>query len=225
MWNLPAPAGFQGFRDDLPLTFYQQLLPHWRQDGATYAVTFRLADSLPQSKLQELRADKAEWLRRHPPPRANAVLDAWSRAMMERVDAWLDQGMGGCLLRAPSIREPLIASMRASDGKTCELGAFVVMPNHVHAIVRPLDPQQVALESVLKHWKGVSASEINRTLDRTGALWQRESFDRLIRDEEHLWRALQYLGRNPHKARLPDGEFDRWVNPAWESCGWKFDPA
>ena len=144
---------------------------------------------------------------------------------MERVDAWLDQGMGGCLLRAPPIREPLIASMRASDGKTCELGAFVVMPNHVHAIVRPLDPQQVALESVLKHWKGVSASEINRTLDRTGALWQRESFDRLIRDEEHLWRALQYLGRNPHKARLPDGEFDRWVNPAWESCGWKFDPA
>ncbi len=100
MWNLPAPAGFQGFRDDLPLTFYQQLLPHWRQDGATYAVTFRLADSLPQSKLQELRADKAEWLRRHPPPRANAVLDAWSRVMMERVDAWLDQEMGGCLLRA-----------------------------------------------------------------------------------------------------------------------------
>jgi REP element-mobilizing transposase RayT len=200
MWNLPAPPGFQGFRDDLLLTCYQQLLPHWRQDGATYAVTFRLADSLPQAKLEELCAFKAEWLRRNPPLRANAVADALSQAMMERVEAWLDQGMGDCVLRSSSLREPLIASMRASDGKTCELGAFVVMPNQVHAIVRPLDPRRVALEIVLKHWKGVSASEINRTLHRTAALWQRESFDRLIRDEEHLWRALQYLGRNPHKA-------------------------
>jgi len=223
MWNLPAPPGFQGFRDDLPLTCYQQLLPHWRQDGATYAVTFRLADSLPQAKLRELREFKADWLRRNSTPRANAVSDALSRAMMERVDAWLDQGMGRCLLRSKAIREPLIVAMQSSDGTTCELGAFVVMPNHVHAIVRPLNPKQVSLEIVLKHWKGVSASGINRALRRTGALWQRESFDRVIRDEEHLWRALQYCGRNPRKARLSVGEFDSWVNPTWEGCGWRFD--
>ena len=55
-WNLPAPPGFQGQRDDLPLKIYQQHLPHWRQDGATYFVTFRLHDSLPQAKLRELEA-------------------------------------------------------------------------------------------------------------------------------------------------------------------------
>ena len=43
---------------------YQRHLPHWRQDGATYFVTFRLADSLPQSKLDELKALKAEWEKR-----------------------------------------------------------------------------------------------------------------------------------------------------------------
>ena len=73
MWNLPAPLGFQGLHDDLPLTVYEQLLPHWRQDGATYFVTFRLHDSLPQSKLQELRSIKADWQRRHPPPRSRDV--------------------------------------------------------------------------------------------------------------------------------------------------------
>ena len=43
-WSLPAPPGFQGLREDLSLTVYERHLPHWRQDGATYLVTFRLAD-------------------------------------------------------------------------------------------------------------------------------------------------------------------------------------
>ena len=60
-WNRPAPAGFQGLRDDLPLQVYSRHLPHWRQHGATYFVTFRLADSLPQSKLRELELIKAAW--------------------------------------------------------------------------------------------------------------------------------------------------------------------
>jgi hypothetical protein len=58
MWNLPPPPGFQGLHPDQPITVYQRHLPHWRQDGATYFVTFRLADSLPQSKLDELAALK-----------------------------------------------------------------------------------------------------------------------------------------------------------------------
>ena len=53
-WNREAPPGFQGLHSDIPVTFYYRHLPHWRQDGATYFVTFRLADSLPQMKLREL---------------------------------------------------------------------------------------------------------------------------------------------------------------------------
>src|SRR5258707_12522120 len=45
MWNLPPPPGFQGLHPDKPVTAYQRHLPHWRQDGATYFVTFRLADA------------------------------------------------------------------------------------------------------------------------------------------------------------------------------------
>jgi hypothetical protein len=45
-WNRPAPPGFQGLHPDIPVTFYYRHLPHWRQDGATYFVTFRLAEHL-----------------------------------------------------------------------------------------------------------------------------------------------------------------------------------
>lgn len=86
MWNLPAPTDFRGFRVDLPMTCYEPLLPHWRQEGAIYAVTFRLGDSLPQSKLRELREFKAEWKRRFPPPRSTADRDAMSQAAMQRIE-------------------------------------------------------------------------------------------------------------------------------------------
>lgn len=51
MWNLTPPPGFQGLDPHRPLTVYYRFLLHWRQDGATYFVTFRQQDSLPRVKL------------------------------------------------------------------------------------------------------------------------------------------------------------------------------
>ncbi len=93
------PPDFQGLRNDLPLTMYFRHLPHWRQAGATYFVTFRLEDALPQSKLRELAAWREEWERRTPSPRSDAARECLAREVMKRVEAWLDQGMGSCLLR------------------------------------------------------------------------------------------------------------------------------
>ena len=163
-WNLPPPPGFQGLREDLPLTVYQQLLPHWRQAGATYFVTFRLADSLPQSKLHELQRFKAEWERQHPPPKTATQLDDVAREMFRRIEGWLDQGMGCCALRDPKQSQRVIEAMHDRDGTAYELGCYVVMANHVHAVVRPLVPSENDIEGVLKSWKGRSACEINRHL-------------------------------------------------------------
>src|SRR6266571_20049 len=103
MWNLPRPPGFQGLHPDNPVTVYQRHLPHWRQDGATYFVTFRLHDSLPQSKLDELQALRAEWERNHPSPQSRVALEQLDRETFERVERWLDQGMGGCVLKQPEL--------------------------------------------------------------------------------------------------------------------------
>lgn len=50
----------------------------------------------------------------------------------------------------------------------------------------------------------------------------RRKLDRIIRDEEHLWRALQYIGDNPRRAGLKADACPRWVRPEWEELGWKF---
>src|SRR5262245_33758141 len=99
MWNLPVPPGFQGLHPDKPLKVYYRHLPHWRQDGATYFVTFRLMDSLPQDKLNELKAMKAEWERKHPGERSKEAWEEFSRQTMLKVEHWLDQGMGSGVLR------------------------------------------------------------------------------------------------------------------------------
>ncbi len=219
----PRSSRLSGLRDDLPLTVYQQTLPHWRQDGATYFVTFRLADSLPQSKLHELRQFKAEWKRQHSPPQTKEDAGWFSRETMQRVERWLDQGIGSCVLKSPEAAASLVDSLHAGDDSRFELGCYVVMPNHVHAIVHPLDAANQQLEMILKSRKASSACEINRQLGRSGTLWQRDNYDRIIRDEEHLYRVIQYIGRNPHLAGLSIDDVRLWIRPSWVECGWNFD--
>jgi putative transposase len=225
MWNLTAPPGFQGLRDDLAVTIYVRHLPHWRQDGATYFVTFRLGDSLPQAKLQELSTWRRNWEGCHPCPRSTAVNEELSREVMRRVEAWLDQGMGNCLLSDAANAATVVEALHHFDRQRYDLASYVIMPNHVHLIVRPLAGDGDALEGILQSWKQFSAKRINTRLGADGSVWQEESFDRIVRDEEHLYRCLQYIGANPTRAKLPPDACQRWVRPQWEALGWRFaDP-
>jgi REP element-mobilizing transposase RayT len=223
MWNLAPPPGFQGLDPDKPLQVYYRHLPHWRQDGAAYFVTFRLRDGLPQEKLRQLRALKAEWERRYPVPRKRESWEVFARQVMERTERWLDQGMGCCILREPWALKLVVQAMHHFDESRYELGCYVVMPNHVHAIVRPLIPASQPLERILQSWKRFSSRNIHSVLRKTGNLWQDESFDRIIRDEEHLYRAIQYIGRNPERAGLANRGCIRWVRPSWAAQGWRFE--
>ena len=38
-------------------------LPHWEQEGCTYFLTFRLADSLPASLLADWREESDQWMK------------------------------------------------------------------------------------------------------------------------------------------------------------------
>ncbi len=236
-WNREAPPGFQGLHPDIPVTFYYRHLPHWRQDGATYFVTFRLADSLPQAKLRELESMKREFAAKHGVCGTDwqSVLrrkgssippedwEAFSHVQMQRVEKWLDQGMGTCHLKRADIANIVADALHHFDDDTYELGCYVVMPNHVHAVMRPLKPKTDPLEKVLQSRKLRTSREINSKLGQTGTLWQEESFDRIIRDEEHLYRCIQYIGDNPRRGGLPPDKCPRWVRPSWEDLGWKFD--
>jgi putative transposase len=103
-----------------------------------------------------------------------------------------------------------------------ELGAYVIMPNHVHLIIRPLQPASHPLEKILQSWKTFTARKINLLFDQSDTLWQHESYDRIIRDEEHLWRSIDYIGMNPARAALPPNDFRLWIRSTWQRCGWRF---
>ena len=92
------------------------------------------------------------------------------------------------------------------------------------ALYRPSDySSETDLEDLIGSWKSFSARRIDKTLGLSGPLWQDESYDRIIRDEEHLWRSLQYIGRNPKKDILQTNEYLLWINPEWQQVGWNFD--
>ena len=79
-------------------------LPHWTRDGAVYWVTFRLADSLPQEKVAQLKAEREEWALQNPEPwTAEQQRDSATR-FTKRVQTWLDAGYGSCVLGRSIIR-------------------------------------------------------------------------------------------------------------------------
>jgi menaquinone-specific isochorismate synthase len=86
------------------------------------------------------------------------------------------------------------------DGKDYELFAWVVMPNHVHALFQPETGHDLA--EILGAWKSVSTRLINKVRDRRGSVWQRESYDHLIRDEAEFTHAIEYIPENARRAGL-----------------------
>ena len=121
------------------------------------------------------------------------------------IDRWLDQGSGSCVLKEPANAKIVADALRHFDGDRYELASFVVMPNHLHVLFRPLEDH--ALTDILRSWKGFTAREINKRMGKTGALWQDEYWDRLIRSERHFCKVAEYIRENPVNARLKDSEF------------------
>jgi REP element-mobilizing transposase RayT len=76
---------------------------------------------------------------------------------------------------------------------------MVVMPNHVHVLV---GTGGTALGRIVQGWKGASARAINGSEGTSGSLWQREYYDRFVRDEEQAIAAVRYIAENPGKAGI-----------------------
>ena len=221
MINLDTPPGFRGLHPDLRVTTYNRHLPHWRQEGATYFVTFRLDDALPQCKIEELKAMPRDWEARHPPPRSDQDWETYARQVTVKTERWLDEGHGACHFADPRLAAVLHEAILFFQDRRYLVSCFTIMPNHCHLVVRPFATH--VLETILQVCKGYTASRVNRLLGTRGTLWQEESYDRIVRDEEHLYRVVQYIGRNPKSAGIPRQQWVRWIHPSWEQAGWGFE--
>ena len=220
MFNLAAPPDFRGLDPHVPVTVYYRHLPHWRQQGATYYVTFHLNDALPEAKVRELKGLRREWESRHPPPRSKDHWESYAQQFAVKAERWIDEGHGRCYFAEPAHAKKLADAMLFFQDQRYQLFGYVVMPNHCHLIVKPIAGH--CLEGILRAWKGYVAWQINRAVGGSGTIWQQESYDRIVRDEEHLYRVVQYIGHNPAKAGLPPDRWYRWIHPRWQQAGWNF---
>ncbi len=221
MFNRPAPPHFKGFDPNGIVTSYQRNLPHWRQPGATYFVKFRLADCLPQNIVKYLQRLRDEYERRSHELGAKTLREEYERKARTLLENSLDEGHGACVLQDEANVQIVKNRLEHGLGTQHFIGCAVVMLNHVHLVVKPFHGFE--LEDILGQVKGYSAVKINRQIGSRGTLWQDESYDRIIRDEEHLYRVIQYIGRNPAKIGHPCPDAIRWVHPEWIAAGWGFE--
>ena len=105
-------------------------------------------------------------------------------------------------------RDIVVEALRHSEGRRYHLLAYVVMDDHVHAVVTPLDGAR--LQAILHTWKSFTAHRLQRERGRRGRVWQDESFDRIIRNEGELIEKLLYVAGNPRK-RWPAVEGYPWL--------------
>lgn len=141
-----------------PFHAYKLRLPHWRQTGATYFVTWRV---------HPLQSDLN-------PNERDIVVDVLGHFHSQR--HWLY--------------------------------AYVVMNDHVHALVEPVAPYQ--LQQLIHSWKTYSVYRMRKETARRGPVWQREYFDRIVRGELEFQEKLAYIYGNPEK-RWPGTTAYRWL--------------
>jgi REP element-mobilizing transposase RayT len=200
-------------------------LPHVKREGASYFVTFRLADSLPKEVLLKIQAERAARLQRFrahrdaakksgAAPRKSETSDEIERDYFRKLETFLDKGRGECCLQQPCIAGLVADALRFFAGERYRLDAWVVMPNHVHAVLWPMPNH--TLSGIVQSWKRFAAREANKRLNRTGeTFWQPEAFDHWIRDDEEHARCCGYVMNNPVKAGLSAAPEDwRWSS-AW----------
>jgi REP element-mobilizing transposase RayT len=189
-------------------------LPHWEAERGSYFVTFRLADSLPQSVLEAFQFERQDILKtaRQQGRELTAVeLKRLDELFSERIDKYLDSGAGACHLARPEIAAVVAQALRHFDGTRYRLDAWCIMPNHVHSVFMAMAGQY--LDKILHSWKSFTANRANAILGATGEFWQREYYDRLIRNATEFGRFVQYVADNPVRAGLANWKWV-WVRKA-----------
>ncbi len=203
-------------------TFYRGILPHLQPIGATFFVTFRLKGSIPRSKILELKVvfeEKKKFLFSQKPRHFTEKLFEEQHQFFLAYDKLLHNADAGPhYLKDVGIASIVTDQIHRFDGEFYDLIAYCIMSNHVHILIDtslqlPEDPAMInfeqiqfePLERIMKRIKGASARYANLALNRSGStFWQKESYDRLVRDEREFHNTIAYILDNPVKAGLVD---------------------
>jgi REP element-mobilizing transposase RayT len=177
-------------------------LPHFDGQARPQFITFHLSDSIPQKVIQRWRQE------------LKLLEDEQQRIVLQkRIEKYLDQGYGQAVLKIPQVARMVQDSLLKFDGSRYRLFSWVVMPNHVHSLMKRFEEYE--LKDILHSLKSFTAHEANRILNRQGRFWIEDYFDRYIRNQEHFEKTVKYIENNPVKAGLCREPGDWPYSSAW----------
>ena len=169
-------------------------IPHYDVESKYQMITYRLADSLPKDCF---------------PPGSAGGSPAESLKRRKEIEEILDNGLGSCILKIPDIAKIIIENWHHFDTVKYDLISYVVMPNHVHILIKTYSG--FPLSEIVHSWKSFTSRKISEYLNEKSmmpeefsgnTIWQKEYWDRFIRDYNHYNKAIEYIHQNPVKAGL-----------------------
>jgi REP element-mobilizing transposase RayT len=184
----PAPS-----RSNVRRLYSRGYLPHVDFAGVAQILTFRQDDSVPTRLARAYGTTIAQ-------AKTTAARARAEERILTHLEQYLGKGRGSCRLADPRAARIVEGALLFADGRDYELIAWVVMPNHVHVVVKPFVP--MVLRVITRRWKSFTAVHINRLFRTSGRFWQPEVFDRYLRDLEHQHHAIRYVELNPVTAGL-----------------------
>ena len=163
---------------------FRGYLPHLYKDGCTYFVTFCLVDVVEDRRLARQTLERKE--------DPTEIAESYEPRPFA----------GSCVLREQVSARIVEDALLYFQGERYALSSWCVMPNHVHVVMTPHHSHP--LQRILHSWKSFTAHEINRQNGSSGPVWQEESFDHAVRDQDSLQRFITYTEMNPVSAGLVD---------------------
>ncbi len=158
-------------------------LPHIDSIGTYQFITFRTKESLDPYLKKLYSRNETEKIKQY------------------KMDQYLDSSQNGTLLYG-EILEKIRDYYLAYDKNVFEVEALSIMPNHIHILLKQNDN----ISNVMRVLKGGAGHIVNKTLGRKGAVWSRDYYDKVIRDEDHFWIVYEYIKYNAVKANLDDAQ-------------------
>jgi len=172
-------------------------LPHFDSKDVIQFITLRLNDALPAAVIDRTKIILIE----NEPNESNL---SRSKKYRKVIEEYADKGFGRCLFKevenARILKDILL-------GCEQEIHCWVIMPNHIHFMMKRNG--EISLSNFVKRLKMLSTIRINDRTGSKGAIWQRDYFDRYIRDEAHYAVVKNYIKNNPINAGLVN-DINEW---------------
>ncbi|TWT80442.1 hypothetical protein CA13_18590 [Planctomycetes bacterium CA13] len=198
--------------------FRRRNLPHVDVEGKPTFITACLSGSLSAAGLRKIRSYREELSNRSAPE--DVTPEEWElkkhKLIFKLVDSLLDGAAPVQHLKDHRLARIVQNAFLHFADQRYRLYAFVVMPSHHHWVFLPDETwaselaveqagkarRKTPREAISHSIQSFTATQCNRTLCHSGAFWQTETFDHVVRDEAELMRIIHYIEQNPVVAGL-----------------------